>query len=150
MLLMCEGVLRSLSLSCLHSFFIRFHLLCTNIIFFLKKIKGVDQTIYSYHTFRFFLCVILNKKEMKRMKFWESELSVNVYCWQVWNSTIPVYDDALTLRYGFGFSFWFLFLSFLNWLFCSAERLLSKQLFVWHLKIKDVIYILLKISGILI
>lgn len=49
-------------------------------IFFLRKIKGVDQTIYSYNTFRFLLSVLLNKKEMKGMKFWESKLGVNVYC----------------------------------------------------------------------
>jgi len=50
------------------------------LIFFLKKIKGIDQTIYSYHIFRFLPSVILNKKEMKRMKLWENKLGVNVCC----------------------------------------------------------------------
>lgn len=46
----CEGVLRSQSSSCLHDFFIYICFVLT-FIFFLRKIKGVDQTIYSYHIF---------------------------------------------------------------------------------------------------
>lgn len=61
---------------------------------------------------------------MKRMKWWESKLGVNVYCQEVWNYTILVYSDALPLRW------W----GFLNWLFHSAERLLLEQLFVWSFR----------------